>query len=176
MEKWFVLHTQINDGGLMWEILRRICPEYVESVKRIHSFKRTLSFDGEHKSFEIMYPNYLFFLVDPEIIKFIHNRLKESSRKLGGFLGFIDNNYDYTCESISDEEMETCFLVESGEFGRMEFFKVGSRVTIKSGYFSGMFGDIESVNKTRDKYTVRINMFSRITSVEMNFFELTLVE
>ena len=51
-------------------------------------------------------------------------------------------------------------------------FNVGDKVEIISGSFMGSFGKIESIDMQHSKLTVMVEIFNRLTPVEVNFDEI----
>ena len=73
---------------------------------------------------------------------------------------------------ISEKEVERIFAQVSGELpvARESIaFVEGGEVNISNGPFSGFVGVVEKVDEEREKLTVMVSIFGRLTPVELGF-------
>ena len=54
-------------------------------------------------------------------------------------------------------------------------FKVGDRVKINDGTFSSFEGDVDAIDETNGRVTIMINIFSRSTPVELEYWQIEAV-
>ena len=94
-------------------------------------------------------------------------------RNTDGVSGFVGTKNVPT--PISDDEV----AVIQGRMKRYSSapkeelqFNVGDKVEIISGSFMGSFGKIESIDMQHSKLTVMVEIFNRLTPVEVNFDEI----
>jgi transcriptional antiterminator NusG len=79
---------------------------------------------------------------------------------------------------ISDEEVENIKkrMKRYTDKPKVDIkFKVGDRVEIINGSFMGSFGKISSIDNKHFKLTVMVEMFNRLTPVEVGFEEISFV-
>ncbi len=71
---------------------------------------------------------------------------------------------------LSDEEVEKMGVehVRMADVG----FEIGDTVNIKSGPFEGFTGQIESISKETRKVTIKVSMFGRLQTVEIEFSQV----
>jgi len=73
---------------------------------------------------------------------------------------------------LSSREVERIFTQMEGKLlatpGEATFF-VGSEVHIASGPFSGFVGIVDRVDEERERLTVMVSIFGRLTPVELGF-------
>lgn len=73
---------------------------------------------------------------------------------------------------ISDKEVERIFSQMSGKLTLSDdktSFIIGNEVQISSGPFAGFMGIIDKVDEEREKLTVMVSIFGRLTPVELGF-------
>ena len=73
---------------------------------------------------------------------------------------------------LSKKEVERIFSQISGELAvarEKSPFLVGNEVHVASGPFSGFVGIIEKVDEDRERLTVMVSIFGRLTPVELGF-------
>jgi len=73
---------------------------------------------------------------------------------------------------LSDKEVERIYSQMSGKLSiasEKESFVTGSEVHIASGPFGGFMGIIEKIDEDKERLTVMVSIFGRLTPVELNF-------
>ncbi|KKP23896.1 MAG: Transcription antitermination protein nusG [candidate division TM6 bacterium GW2011_GWF2_28_16] len=73
---------------------------------------------------------------------------------------------------ISDKEVSRIFSQISGELPVARetiTFMEGNEVNISSGPFAGFVGVVEKIDEEREKLTVMVSIFGRLTPVELGF-------
>ena len=122
-----------------------------------------LAEEGEDPKKEKIFPGYLLIQMDMtgETYQLISS-IPRVSRFLGGEKPL----------PISKKEVERIFAQVSGELSvaREESpFVVGNEVHVASGPFSGFVGIVEKVDEERERLTVMVSIFGRLTPVELGF-------
>ena len=122
------------------------------------------SFFAEAKSKkEKIFPGYLLIHMDMTGDTF---RLVSSAPRVTRFLG------GESPVPLSDKEVDRIFAQMSGKLAvphEKTSFVSGSEVQIASGPFSGFTGIIDKVDEDRDRITVMVSIFGRMTPVELGF-------
>ena len=73
---------------------------------------------------------------------------------------------------LSDKEVERVFSQMEGKLAlssEKEIFSVGSEVHICNGPFSGFMGMVDKVDEEKERLTVMVSIFGRMTPVELGF-------
>jgi transcriptional antiterminator NusG len=120
-----------------------------------------LSEEGSRK--EKIFPGYLLIQVEMtgETYQLISS-IPRVSRFLGGEKPL----------ALSKKEVERIFSQISGKLAvtrEKSPFLVGNEVHVASGPFSGFVGIIEKVDEERERLTVMVSIFGRLTPVELGF-------
>ena len=75
--------------------------------------------------------------------------------------------------ALSNKEVERIFAQVRGEVAvtkqKAVFFTVGNEVQVASGPFSGFVGIVDKVDEDRERLTVMVSIFGRLTPVELGF-------
>lgn len=74
--------------------------------------------------------------------------------------------------ALSEKEIERIFSQMSGRLAALSekaSFIVGSEVQVSSGPFAGFSGIIDKVDEDRERLTVMVSIFGRLTPVELGF-------
>lgn len=74
--------------------------------------------------------------------------------------------------ALSDKEVERIFSQMSGKLAVTKEkipFSVGGEVHVASGPFSGFVGIVDKVDEDRERLTVMVSIFGRLTPVELGF-------
>ncbi|HCB64145.1 MAG TPA: transcription termination/antitermination factor NusG [Fusobacteria bacterium] len=185
VEKWYVLHTysgheyrvkdllteRVVSLGVKDKVLEILVPD--EEKIEIKGAKRRIV---KKKAF----PGYVLvrIMVEPYQSKTgteyrMDNNVWYVVRNTDGVSGFVGTKNVPT--PISDDEV----AVIQGRMKRYSSapkeelqFNVGDKVEIISGSFMGSFGKIESIDMQHSKLTVMVEIFNRLTPVEVNFDEI----
>lgn len=118
---------------------------------------------GEEARKEKIFPGYL--LVQMEMLGETY-QLVLSAPRVTRFLG------GESPASLSDKEVERVFSQISGKLAitrEKSPFAVGNEVHIASGPFAGFVGIIDKVDEERERLTVMVSIFGRLTPVELGF-------
>ena len=75
---------------------------------------------------------------------------------------------------LSDEEVEK-MGVEQVRMADVDF-EIGDSVNVKSGPLEGFSGKIENISKENRKVTVKVSMFGRETSIEVEFGQIEKID
>lgn len=112
---------------------------------------------------EKIFPGYL--LIQMEMTGDTY-RLVSSTPRVSRFLG------GESPVPLSDKEVDRIFAQISGKLivpHEKTSFNVGGEVHVASGPFSGFVGIIDKVDEEREKLTVMVSIFGRLTPVELGF-------
>lgn len=112
---------------------------------------------------EKIFPGYLLINMDLNGETY---RLVSSNQRVTRFLG------GESPASLSDREVERIFSQMSGKLSALSekaSFVVGSQVHISSGPFSGFDGIIDKIDEERERLTLMVSIFGRLTPVELGF-------
>jgi transcriptional antiterminator NusG len=93
-------------------------------------------------------------------------RLVSSTPRISRFLG------GDSPVALANKEVERIFSQMSGKLALAEeknLFVVGSEVHISSGPFAGFVGIIDKIDEDKEKLTVMVSIFGRMTPVELGF-------
>ena len=112
---------------------------------------------------EKIFPGYLLINMEMNAESF---RLVASNPRVTRFLG------GEKPVPLTDKEVERVFSQMSGKLAALSekaSFMVGSEVQISSGPFAGFSGIIDKVDEDRERLTVMVSIFGRLTPVELGF-------
>ena len=112
---------------------------------------------------EKIFPGYLLIQMDMTGDTF---RLVASTPRVTRFLG------GESPVSLSDKEVDRIFAQMSGKLAvphEKTTLISGSEVHISQGPFSGFVGIIDKVDEDRERLTVMVSIFGRLTPVELGF-------
>jgi transcriptional antiterminator NusG len=80
----------------------------------------------------------------------------------------MDNvSIEQTNEKQDESIIETKKIYETN-------IKVGNTIEIIGGHFVGMNGEVKAIDLTKGQAKVEVEMFGRVTSVDVNFDEIKL--
>lgn len=184
VEKWYVLHTysgheykvkeilseRITSLGVKDKVLEILVPD--EEKIEIKGTKRKIV---KKKTF----PGYVLVkvMVEPYESKTgteyrMDNNVWYVIRNTDGVSGFVGLGNVPT--PIGDEEVEKIQSRMKRYTATPEEmkYKVGDKVEIINGSFMGSFGDIESIDQDHNKLIVMVEIFNRLTPVEVNLDEI----
>ncbi len=167
MKRWYVVQVYTGFEDIVkTDFEARIKEEGMEDL-----FGQVLIPTGEVMSFfsdtkakkEKIFPGYLLVQMEMTGDAF---RLISSTPRVTRFLG------GESPVSLSDKEVDRIFAQMSGKLSvphEKAAFVVGSEVHIASGPFSGFVGIIDKADEEREKLTVMVSIFGRLTPVELGF-------
>lgn len=102
---------------------------------------------------KMIYTNHIWFMVT-------------QTRGVTGFVGPTGHPLP-----ISDEEVRVNGLEDSVDLENFDI-KVGDNVHVISGALKDFAGEVEEINVRTQKLKVRVSMFGRPTSVELDFTQV----
>lgn len=167
MKRWYVVQVFTGFEDLVkTDLEKRIIEENLQDL-----FGDVLVPTGEVLSFfsdtknkkEKIFPGYL--LIQMEMTGESY-RLVASNPRITRFLG------GDSPVSLTDKEVERIFAQMSGKIvvsDEKALFAVGNEVHISNGPFSGFVGIIDKVDEERERVTVMVSIFGRLTPVELGF-------
>ncbi len=167
MKRWYVV--QIYTG--FEEVVKADLEKRIEESGMSNLIDEVLIPTGELVSFfqsespkkEKIFPGYL--LVHMEMLPETY-RLVSTTPRVSRFLGGKDP------VAISDKEVDRIFSQMSGKIslgGEKSPFVEGTEVHITSGPFAGFVGIVDGIDEEREKLTVMVSIFGRLTPVELGF-------
>jgi transcriptional antiterminator NusG len=167
MKQWFVVQVytgfeEVVKAELEKKIREGELSDYVDEV--LIPTGRSLAFisGGEEKK-EKIFPGYLLIHMERDPNAF---RIIRSVPRVSRFLGGTDPM------PLSNKEVDRIFSQISGEIPIGEEkspFSVGGEVHITKGPFAGFVGIIDKIDEEREKLTVMVTIFGRLTPVELGF-------
>jgi transcription termination/antitermination protein NusG len=149
------LECRVKEEGLEDDIKEVVVP-----ASKIAGFSAD---DEDDDKKEKIFPGYV--LVNMEMTGETF-RLVSSTARVSRFLG------GESPVPLSDAEVERIFSQMSGELaisGAKESFSIGNEVFISGGPFSGFIGIIDKVDEDKERLTVMVSIFGRLTPVELGF-------
>ena len=167
MKRWYVVQVYTGFEDIVKaDLEKRIQEEEVQEL-----FGEVLVPTGEIVSFfsaedskkEKIFPGYLLVQMELTGESF---RIVMSLARVTRFLG------GERPAALSNKEVERIFAQISGELAVSavkEAFAVGSEVHISKGPFAGFVGIVDNVDEEKDKLTVMVSIFGRLTPVELGF-------
>ena len=170
MKRWYVIQIYTGfEEVVKLDIEKRIQEENSQDMfgDILIPTGRVASFfsEGEEKK-EKIFPGYL--LIQMEMTGDSY-RIISSTPRVARFLGGASP------VPISDKEVEKIFEQMSGKLpviDEKQAFAVGNEINISSGPFSGFVGIIDKVDEEREKLTVMVSIFGRLTPVELGFDQI----
>ncbi|MFA5074566.1 MAG: transcription termination/antitermination protein NusG [Candidatus Babeliales bacterium] len=168
MKRWYVIqvYTGFEDvvkADLEKRITEEGAQELFGEVLVPSSEVVSLFSDDKKDKREKIFPGYL--LVNMELTGESF-RLVASIPRVSRFLGGRNP------VSLSDKEVDRIFAQMSGKLpvaAQEQIFSVGSEVHISSGPFAGFVGIVDKIDEEREKLTVMVSIFGRLTPVELGF-------
>jgi transcription termination/antitermination protein NusG len=167
MKRWYVVQVYTGFEDIVKKDLeKRVTEENLQDF-----FGQILIPSGEVASFlsddktkkEKIFPGYL--LVQMEMAGDTY-RLVSSTPRVTRFLG---GEFPV---ALSDKEVDRIFAQMSGKLAvphEKTPFNVGNEVHIAHGPFAGFVGIIDKIDEEREKLTVMVSIFGRMTPVELGF-------
>lgn len=167
-KKWYTIKVQNNRERTVSQRLQtEMSREFKEELNIIIPSMGIVTLkDGKNKTREkLLYPGYIF--VETDNIEKVGHLVKQT---------------DGATSILKDDKGNPAFLREHEVHKMIEqreevidlktnSFRVGEKVTIQSGPFSGFNGFVDFVEK--DRIRVDVSIFGRITKVDMTSAEIT---
>jgi transcriptional antiterminator NusG len=167
MKRWYVVQVYTGfEDVVKKDLEKRIVEQGFEDLfgDVLVPTSEVVSFlSGEESKKEKIFPGYLLIQMEMtgESYQLILS-IPRVSRFLGG----------ESPAPISDKEVERIFSQISGKLAitrEKSPFAEGNEVHVASGPFSGFVGTIDKVDEDRERLTVMVSIFGRLTPVELGF-------
>jgi len=167
MKKWYVVQVYTGFEDIVKKDLEKRIVEnnlqdqfgdIVIPTSEVASF-----FSGEESKREKIFPGYL--LIQMEMAGESY-QLVRSIPRVSLFLGGGEP------VPLSEKEVKRIFSQISGEVAVVKEkapFTVGNEVHIDSGPFAGFVGVVDKIDEERERLTVMVSIFGRLTPVELGF-------
>jgi transcriptional antiterminator NusG len=172
MKQWYVIQLIAGyEEKVKAEVLRRVCEQGLQDVFGdilIPQVKVISKSDlGEKKEeIESLFPGYMFISFDPTPEAF---RLIRTVSRVFRFLGGENP------VPLEPHEVDRILGQVRGDVvvAKQEtLFEVGREVDISSGPFSGFSGMISEIDEIKQKITVMVSIFGRLTPVEISYDQI----
>lgn len=167
MKRWYVVQVFTGFEDLVkTDLEKRIQEEGLQDLfgQVLVPTGEVLSFFAENKNKkEKIFPGYLLINMEMTGDTF---RLVASNPRITRFLG------GESPMPLTSKEVERIFAQMEGKLvvsDEKALFAVGNEVHISSGPFSGFVGIIDKVDEDRERVTVMVSIFGRLTPVELGF-------
>lgn len=167
MKRWYVVQVFTGFEDLVKvDLEKRIQEEGLQELfgEILVPAGEVMSFFTENKNKkEKIFPGYLLINMEMTGDTF---RLVASNPRISRFLG------GESPAPLSQKEVERIFAQMEGKLvvsDEKTTFAAGNEVHISSGPFSGFVGIIEKVDKEKERLTVMVSIFGRLTPVELGF-------
>jgi transcription termination/antitermination protein NusG len=166
MKRWYVVQVYTGfEDVVKTDLEKRIVEEGLEDLfgEILIPEGNILSLFGEEDKKEKIFPGYLVIQLEMTGESY---KLVASNPRVTRFLGGKEP------VPISDKEVERIFAQISGKLPVIReslAFSEGGEVNIANGPFAGFVGVVEKVDEEREKLTVMVSIFGRLTPVELGF-------
>ncbi len=167
MKRWYVVQVFTGFEDLVkTDLEKRIQEEGLQDLfgQVLVPTGEVLSFFAENKNKkEKIFPGYLLINMEMTGDTF---RLVASNPRITRFLG------GESPMPLTSKEVERIFAQMEGKLvvsDEKALFAIGNEVHISSGPFSGFVGIIDKVDEDRERVTVMVSIFGRLTPVELGF-------
>lgn len=171
-KKWYIVQIIAGyEDRVKTEILRRITERdlneqfgdiLIPEAKTQKNYFASGKVDDS--SIEQLFPGYIVVSLVPEVSNF---RLVKTVNRVIRFLG------GESPLPLSQEEVDRILLQISGKVVVSSIesitYQAGDTIEISGGPFSGFSGVINSVDEQKQKIVVMINIFNRLTPIEILF-------
>lgn len=168
MKRWYVL--QVYTG--FEDIVKADLEKRVQEDSLEDQFGQILIPTGEVTNFltadektkkEKIFPGYLLINMEMNAEMF---RLVSSNARVTRFLG------GESPAPLSEKEVNRIFSQMEGKLSfasDKEGFVIGSEVQVSNGPFTGFMGLIDKVDEDKERLTIMVSIFGRLTPVELGF-------
>jgi len=167
MKRWYVVQVYTGfEDVVKTDLEKRINEENVKDLIDeilIPTGEMVSFFQSSDTKKEKIFPGYL--LVHMEMVPEAY-RVVANAPRVSRFLGGKEP------VAISDKEVERIYSQISGKIsigGDASPFSEGGEIHITSGPFTGFVGIIDKVDEERERLTVMVSIFGRLTPVELGF-------
>jgi len=167
LARWYVLHTRsgyeaiakdglekLRENNNLGDVILEVKIPEEETIEERNGKKKVVT--------RKLFPCYVY-------IKMVYNNdywyMITNTRGITGFVG--PKGYPMP---LTDEEVQR-LGIDKEQNSNVEF-NVGDMIKIASGAMAGAIGEIEAVNPASLKATVRVSVFGRDTSVELDYANL----
>jgi transcription termination/antitermination protein NusG len=174
--RWYALHVHSGQestvrkmlvaGSELLEPVERIANILVP-MEKVTEMRSGSKREAQHKFF----PGYVLIQLPerPEHYPELWQLIKETP----GVTGFIGGR---TCPvPLEDDEVNAIIEVLRGERERPKpkvAFDEGDRVKINDGPFANFIGTVQEINADRGSMKVQVEIFERLTSIEVEFWQV----
>lgn len=167
MKRWYVVQVFTGFEDLVkTDLEKRVQEENLQDLfgQILVPTGEVMSFFAENKNKkEKIFPGYLLINMEMTGDSF---RLVASNPRITRFLG------GESPVPLTNKEVERIFSQMEGKLvvsDEKALFTIGNEVHISSGPFSGFVGIIDKVDEDRERLTVMVSIFGRLTPVELGF-------
>lgn len=167
MKRWYVIQVYTGYEDLVKTDLRKrseeekledLIGEILVPTGEIATF-----FSESKTKKEKIFPGYLLIQMEMTGETF---RLVSSTPRVTRFLG------GESPAPLPEKDVERIYSQMSGKLSfasEKELFAVGTEVSISNGPFTGTVGIIDKIDEERERLTVMVSIFGRLTPVELGF-------
>lgn len=167
MKRWYVVqvytgYEDIVKTDLGKRVQEENLGEFIDEILVPTGEVATFFSDPDAKK-EKIFPGYLLIHMEMTGETF---RLVASNPRVSRFLG------GESPAPLSNKEVERIFSQMEGKLavsGEKEMFAVGNEVHISNGPFTGFIGIIDKIEDEKERLTVMVSIFGRLTPVELGF-------
>jgi transcription termination/antitermination protein NusG len=166
MKRWYVVQVYTGFEDIVkTDLEKRIIEENLQDMfgQILIPAGEVVSFFADKTKKEKIFPGYLLIQMEMAGESF---RLVSVTPRVTRFLG------GESPVPLSDKEVDRIFAQMSGKLAvssEKTPFVAGTEVHIAQGPFSGFVGIIDKVDEEREKITVMVSIFGRMTPVELGF-------
>lgn len=174
--RWYALHAHSGQEGNVRNMLlasseqmglRDLVTNVLVPIEEVSEVRSGEKKTAKRKSF----PGYVFLQLPehPEKYAELWHLIKETP----GVTGFIGSRT--VPVPVEDEEIRAIVEVARGERERpipKVSFQPGERVKIVDGPFANFLGNIDEINPERGTMKVLVEIFERLTSIEVEFWQV----
>lgn len=167
MKRWYVVQVYTGFEDIVKaDLEKRFQEEDLQDMLGqvlIPSGEFSTFFSDSKLKKEKIFPGYLLIQMEMSGDSF---RLVSSTPRVTRFLG------GDSPVPLADKEVDRIFAQMSGKLALAEEkvpFVTGSEVHIVEGPFSGFVGIIDKLDEEREKLTVMVSIFGRLTPIELGF-------
>lgn len=180
-KSWYILHTYTGYEGKIERTIKMLLDKNeldsavvtdikvpVEEVVEIKEGKKR----SRHDKF---LPGYVMIELDlPEVG---WKATCSAIRRIQGVTGFVGTNPNERPRPISADEAKNLLLKAGAIKGEKavkikQSFNIGDQVKITDGPFASFSGNIEEVSVDKDKLRVNVQIFGRVTPVEVSLLQV----
>ncbi len=167
MKRWYVIQIYTGfEDVVKKDLEKRVQEEQLEDLIGdilVPTGEVTNFFSESESKKEKIFPGYLLVQMEMTGDSF---RLVSTTPRVSRFLGGASP------VSLSDKEVDRIFVQMSGKLAlssEKESFITGSEIHVCSGPFSGFIGIIDKIDEEKERLTVMVSIFGRMTPVELGF-------